>query len=103
MAIGAALLGRGRRRRVQVDLEGGQLLVQPVDGVAGDVEAAGVGEHHRLLVEHQIGAAFLDQLLQDRPQRLFHGLARLGKAGLELFVLALRGALQRLHLGLEGV
>src|ERR1700744_5016785 len=38
-------LRRGRRRSVQVDLEGRHLLVQPVDSVAGDVKAASRGEH----------------------------------------------------------
>src|SRR3954464_9552947 len=61
----ALFLRRSRRRRVEIDFEGGHFLVQPVDGVAGNVKAGGIGEHHRLLVQHQIGAAFLDQLLQD--------------------------------------
>src|SRR4051812_21118587 len=49
---GSAILFLGRgHRRVQVDLEGRQLLVQPVDGVGGDVEAGLGGEHHGLLVQ----------------------------------------------------
>ena len=35
-----------------------------------------VGEHHRLLVEHHVGAARLHQPLQDRAELGFHLLAR---------------------------
>src|SRR4051812_37300661 len=94
-------LRRRGRLRVQVDLEGRQLLVQPVDHVSGNVELALGGKYHRLLVQHDVGAAFLDNLLQDGAQRIFHRLLRLGERGLELLVLALGGALQRLRPGLE--
>ena len=48
---------------------------------AGDIEGAVVCVYHRLLVQHDVGAALLHDLLYDRLQRLGHHLLR-HRAGL---------------------
>src|SRR5580658_10172157 len=76
-----------RRRHIEVDLQRRHLLVQLVDGVAGDVETTGGGEHHGLFVQDHVGATRLHQSLQDRTELGFHLLARQGEGVAHLLVL----------------
>ena len=71
--LGLERCWRGGRAAFRFTLKDGsfwfsRLMASPVMS-----KPLAVGEHHRLLVQHQVGAAFLHQLLQDRSELAFHG------------------------------